>query len=145
MEDSNPELEYFRKQWKEEVTRRTTITTQSLPGPSTQVAGTSHSSRRPPRPQNIYEAPKTADDDSTVEPQILHFDGPSGNPEAVVDDDFHPHGKKNGINEPQSALEHYEKAVEREGQGSLGDSLDLYRKAFRVSLVLTELTLQSFC
>jgi len=36
--------------------------------------------------------------------------------------------------EPRSALEHYEKAVERESQGSLGDSLNLYRKAFKVWL-----------
>ena len=37
-----------------------------------------------------------------------------------------------GEREPESALEHYEKAVERETQGQLGDSLDLYRKAFKV-------------
>ena len=36
--------------------------------------------------------------------------------------------------EPQSALEHYEKAVERESQGNLGDSLSHYRKAYRVLL-----------
>jgi len=34
--------------------------------------------------------------------------------------------------EPVSALDHYEKAVEREVAGKLGDSLNLYRKAFRV-------------
>lgn len=33
---------------------------------------------------------------------------------------------------PESALEHYERAVEKETQGSLGESLSLYRKAFRV-------------
>lgn len=38
--------------------------------------------------------------------------------------------------EPESALEHYEKAVERESQGNLGDSLNLYRKAFRVCTYL---------
>ena len=36
--------------------------------------------------------------------------------------------------EPASALDYYEKAVEREGAGKLGDSLKLYRKAFRVGL-----------
>jgi F-box protein 9 len=34
--------------------------------------------------------------------------------------------------EPTSALEHYEKAVEREDQGRQGESLSLYRKAFKV-------------
>ncbi|KAI9648102.1 hypothetical protein NHQ30_002731 [Ciborinia camelliae] len=131
MDDSNPELETFRKQWKEEVTRRTN-TTQSLPSPDTPVAGPSNLSQRPPRPKNIYEIPKTADEDKTDEPQSLHFDGPSGTAEEIDNDDIYPYGKKIGLKEPQSALEHYEKAVEREGQGSLGESLDLYRKAFRL-------------
>ncbi|CAK7220759.1 hypothetical protein SCUCBS95973_004271 [Sporothrix curviconia] len=34
--------------------------------------------------------------------------------------------------EPKSALEHYEKAVEKEAMGSLGDSLKHYRTAFRM-------------
>lgn len=34
--------------------------------------------------------------------------------------------------DPHSALEHYEKAVEKESQGNLGDSLELYRKGYRV-------------
>lgn len=33
---------------------------------------------------------------------------------------------------PRSALEHYEKAVEKETEGDLGESLKLYRKAFRM-------------
>ena len=41
-------------------------------------------------------------------------------------------GESSSSRQPQTALEHYEKAVEREGQGSLGDSLNLYRKAFRM-------------
>lgn len=36
------------------------------------------------------------------------------------------------IKDPVTALDHYEKAVEREAAGSLGDSLKLYRKAFRM-------------
>ena len=34
--------------------------------------------------------------------------------------------------EPTSALEHYERAVEKESQGSLGDSLAHYRKAYKL-------------
>ncbi len=41
---------------------------------------------------------------------------------------------EDGTAEPVSALEHYEKAVEREAAGSLGAALGLYRKAFRVSI-----------
>ncbi|ESZ96969.1 hypothetical protein SBOR_2651 [Sclerotinia borealis F-4128] len=133
MEDSNPELETFRKQWQEEVTRRANVAqSQSLPGQNIQVAGPSNLSPSPPRPKNTYDASKTTDEDDAVETQPLHFDSPSGAPGGVEDDGIHRHGKKNGISEPQTALEHYEKAVEREVQGSLGDSLDLYRKAFRL-------------
>ena len=39
---------------------------------------------------------------------------------------------------PVSALDHYEKAVEREAAGNLGDSLHLYRKAFRVRVKSSE-------
>jgi F-box protein 9 len=42
----------------------------------------------------------------------------------------HPESSQQG--DPVSALDHYEKAVEREAVGNLGDSLQLYRKAFRV-------------
>ena len=38
--------------------------------------------------------------------------------------------------EPRSALEHYERAVEKEDQGNLGDSLSHYRKAYRVRVVI---------
>jgi F-box protein 9 len=33
---------------------------------------------------------------------------------------------------PTSALEHFEQAVSKEAQGMLGESLDLYRKAYKV-------------
>ena len=39
--------------------------------------------------------------------------------------------------EPSSALEHYEHAVEKETQGQLGDSIRHYRKAFKVRSLTT--------
>lgn len=44
--------------------------------------------------------------------------------------------KNKEIGEPVTALDHYERAVEKESQGSLGDSLMLYRKAFRVRSIM---------
>jgi F-box protein 9 len=35
--------------------------------------------------------------------------------------------------EPSSALELFEQAVKKEAQGNLGDSLSLYRKAYKVT------------
>ena len=37
------------------------------------------------------------------------------------------------VEDAHSALEHYERAVEKESLGSLGESVDLYRKAFKVT------------
>ena len=44
------------------------------------------------------------------------------------------HERAKLFQEPSSALEHYEKAVEKETHGQLGDSLKHYRKAFKVGL-----------
>jgi F-box protein 9 len=38
--------------------------------------------------------------------------------------------------EPRSALEHFERAVEKEAEGNLGDSLHHYRKAYRVRILI---------
>jgi F-box protein 9 len=131
MEDSNPELESFRQQWKAEVTARVTNAGGGS-RPAQSSAGPSKASRRPPPAQRIAEdkASKAPDeDDDHVQPQVFsRLDAPS----ALVAEDGE--GFKTASREPRSALEHYEKAVERESQGSLGDSLDLYRKAYKVSL-----------
>ena len=120
MEEPNPELETFRQQWRAEVSARA----QAEPNKATKPKAT----RRPPPitslSSNIALKPVKEDEDH-VEPQkTFSLDGPSSPEE---------HARSSSSKEPQSALDHYEKAVERESQGSLGESLDLYRKAFRVS------------
>lgn len=120
MEESNPELESFRQQWRAEVSARSQVDR-----PKTKP------SKRPPpiaslSSTNVLKPPRG---DEEVEASSFAIDGPSnGN---------HAEGSKAG-RDPQSALEHYEKAVERENEGSLGDSLNLYRKAFRVGGVQYE-------
>jgi F-box protein 9 len=134
MDDSNPELESFRQQWRAEVTARSKVddskghrknsfsqaSKRKQPGPSRLAAGTA-----------TVEHDEEEDDAGSTAP-VKGLDsgtnGPSTNTEDIV-------GFGNGatIREPRSALEHYERAVERESQGSLGDSLNLYRKAFKVS------------
>lgn len=127
MEESNPELESFRQQWRAEVSARggnkkaeTSSRTKHLRKPAFErLASTSI----------IEPTDEEEGDDHATEPQIYQsLAGPSRS------DSFSADKSKAGIKrEPSSALEHYEKAVEKETQGSLGDSLDLYRKAFRVS------------
>lgn len=126
MEESNTELEHFRQQWRAEVTARS----QSDGNKSAQ----SKAPRRPP-PISSLSAKKVSGivkeaDDDVEPPKIFGLDG------ARDVERQYAESSKSGAKEPQSALEHYEKAVEREAQGSLGDSLTLYRKAFKVCLKL---------
>jgi F-box protein 9 len=121
MEELNPELEDFRQQWRAEVTARS----QSDGNKS----GSSKVARRLPPTSSLSAkrlGPLKEAEDEVEPPKIPGLDG--------VRDVESQYGSSSraGGKEPQSALEHYEKAVERETQGSLGDSLDLYRKAFRV-------------
>lgn len=147
MEDNfNPELESFRRQWREEVSARakaqqgTHVKSHHAPNPavSEQNRGLppQHSATElneeeeeedeaeeaaPP----THGAPATSQDQSSggLENRMQSLDLSS------KDDDIF-------LREPQpqptSALEHFEEAVKNEAQGRLGASLDLYRKAYKV-------------
>lgn len=122
MEETNPELEAFRRQWREEVSAKA--------GSSKSTESTKAPRRPPPIPRSSTGKLSQGHDgqEDHVEPQEFPgLDAPRRRESDVAE-------SSKSSKEPQSALEHYEKAVERENQGSLGDSLSLYRKAFRVSL-----------
>ncbi|MCJ1360663.1 MAG: hypothetical protein MMC33_010672 [Icmadophila ericetorum] len=133
-EEVNPELERFRNQWREEVTARTkTASTRDVPKPQAVARRNSKpsSSTIPLLPEKIVVGGREEDQDD-YEAQghhdlenrdHLYRLGEEG-------EGIHPSNAK--LKEPRSALEHYEKAVERETEGSLGDSLKLYRKAYRL-------------
>ena len=135
MEESNAELESFRQTWKEEVSART-----NAEGKKASNAISSSSTRRPQHglqrgPERTVKQSEALEqseaEDETYDSHISRtLDGkngaPSGGDEEVFD-------SGSGPQEPQSAIEHYELAVEREAQGSLGDSLNHYRKAFKVN------------
>ncbi|MCJ1437955.1 hypothetical protein MMC27_007342 [Xylographa pallens] len=139
-DETNEELETFRRKWREEVTARTKAGSSNQhirPRPEAHRLSSAKSDqtiRAPPAPSIVYDS-KT---DAEVEAS-------GGNDPAAYQDledkeqrmrlgehgaGVHP--SNDHLNEPQSALEHYEKAVERENQGSLGDSLTHYRKAYRL-------------
>ena len=125
MEESNPELETFRQQWRAEVSARAQVD-------GNKASKSSKTPRRPPPITSLSSSiplKSVKEDEDPVEPQAFTgLDGPSSPEEHGGKSSWTTDGKV-----PQSALDHYEKAVERESQGSLGDSLDLYRKAFRVN------------
>lgn len=139
-EEANLELEAFRKQWQEEVIARAKGSSSGNKndrayGSPKRGFGTTqaHQTRLPPASTGPNQFEEGA------------FDGPDRNEyHDLVDRDVGRRLREEGYgvlpsiheasHEPGSALEHYEKAVAMESQGNLGDSLKLYRKAYRVRL-----------
>lgn len=140
----NTELESFREQWRAEVRAK-------VPGTKTEAQrqqqsetdiGSLSVTKPTRRASKAAELPRSAGKKLVQHDEVedeyhrsQSFDEPA--PYSTVS---HGHnakgkGKEEAVErEPVSALEHYEKAVERELAGRLGDSLSLYRKAFRVHL-----------
>ncbi|KAF8475549.1 hypothetical protein BDZ91DRAFT_709893 [Kalaharituber pfeilii] len=137
--DDNTELELarFRSQWQQEVSQRARGQQQQQSKLSATAAGPSR--RRPSvltssRPSNFPHAvhARTA---STASPDG-DDDGDGAGPSmplGAVQRILAPEeasASKDSI--PTSAMEHFQKAIEKEAQGSLGDSLNLYRKAYKL-------------
>lgn len=131
MEENNPELETFRQQWRAEVTARTKqdeLKYEETEQFRSSAPSSSRILRKPlgsSLPDEIYKDDENDGDRSIGEVGLSKLESSAYN-------DIQGFSNKLGGQEPQSALEHYEKAVERESQGSLGDSVALYRKAFKV-------------
>lgn len=136
------ELESFRRKWREEVSARTTQGRSSaVPAKTANVTASSSKSHAPKS-----NAPGAA---SHTHAQQRHVDDEDDEDESVLHVFPDLGGKQHGRRldetsaqtaaalaaeeKPASALDHYERAVEKETQGSLGDSVSLYRKAFKVS------------
>lgn len=134
------ELENFRNEWRAEVSARAKGSSTSHRQLSNQAA--SSSSSKPPRrnePSHKRSIPSRShnqledEDDHHVQSQSFDEPGPGLSGGRTLDDD----GSKGAAatkaqKEPQSAIDFYEAAVEKETSGKLGDSLQLYRKAFRM-------------
>ena len=128
--DTAEELERFRQQWQEEVKSRSKGQASSFSSKTPtleQKQGGVGPSRAPLGPQRAQKESREIHDDWEYGYHDLDDKdeacrlGETGN-------GTHPSTRR----EPTSALEHYERAVERETEGSLGDSLSHYRKAYRV-------------
>lgn len=135
MDEPNPELESFRQQWRAEVSSRSKLD-DSKTNPKINRAQPAKTLRRLSELSRFSAEKSTKpeivdEEDNESIPAFQAFDSHATD-KSVDNDDIESYGNKTGCREPRSALEHYEKAVERESQGSLGDSLNLYRKAFKV-------------
>ena len=143
-QDTYGELERFRKQWREEVIAR------SKGGPSEQQSALK---------QHAEDVSSTLGEPVTRYPLVPPAASTRAGPTDKANQEEHDEDERSetrryqdleekdearrmetGPREPQSALEHYEKAVDRENEGNLGDSLTYYRKAYRVSPLVIPLT-----
>ena len=134
MED-NPELSEFRRQWREEVTRRVKSSSKE----SSQGLIQASSQQTPPSKQFVPPIRHPVADrreDGTIGDSSSghHYDEFVQRTSQLSLQSASVDGFEQSLRrEPKSALEHFERAIEKEAEGKLGDSLDHYRKAYRVS------------
>ena len=141
MEDSATALEQFRQQWKEEVDARakkskSRPTDASNNGRARRPSETTleRPLNRPPNRHPAADVKEDSEHDSAVEQSGGNSSDLNHRVEAlslrdVDEDEF---SIKPPVAEPETALEHFEKAIEREDAGKLGDSLAHYRKAYKL-------------
>lgn len=133
---TSSDLERFRQQWQQEVSARAQqrpsrddSTTHARTGPSTeQRQRAERPVNRPPGRHPLADEHDKEIIPDSAEQAVLVESFENLNVGDADADEF----SKLGRAEPTNALEHYERAVEKEGQGKLGDSLSHYRTAFRL-------------
>lgn len=132
MNSTEAELESFRQKWREEVNAKQKgkagPSQSNQASPSKTQASNSNAPEAPTHPTH-HRRDGSLEEVDEVEPHFYHDLGEKQHGRRL-DETATSHASSS--QEPKSALEHYERAVEKESQGSLGDSLNLYRKAFKV-------------
>lgn len=138
VQETMSELARFREQWLSEVAISKT----------TKAGGTLSSTATEKRPERRKDAVSSSLVESVasrskdvseypedvVEPRAYH-DLPDEEEKLKLEREGQDH-HRHLFQEPSSALEHYEHAVEKETRGQLGDSIKHYRKAFKVCCLL---------
>ncbi|KAF2018393.1 hypothetical protein BU24DRAFT_343096 [Aaosphaeria arxii CBS 175.79] len=139
--NTEAELESFRQKWREEVSAKSKD--KSAAGPSAATtskhshassskthAHKGHSHSHSHTHEHSHARHRSIEEIDEVEPHVYPDLGDKQHGRRL--DETSAPSASSSSKEPRSALEHYEKAVEKESQGSLGDSLNLYRKAFKL-------------
>jgi F-box protein 9 len=135
---SNSELESFRQQWLSDLQSRK----ESVSSASHEAGASSSSSAAvppvasrqrkhtgPSSPTTKKILPAIEDDEYYLHGQTFDTLPPPSSGGHLLSDAPGKHDEKPLV----SALDHYEKAMEKEAQGNMGESLRLYRQAYRVS------------
>ena len=136
-EETNPELATFRKEWQDEVTARAKASTSRTkspgPRPSSKQGRETKGLVQTLSPVTHLRSDKEDDESHDEIYNGTYHDLENKNERRRLGEDgLGTHLDNVAIRAPGSALEHYEQAVERESQGNLGESVKLYRKAYRV-------------
>ena len=139
-------MEAFRQQWRQEVSARTQGQEKELQNDSISVnttgllKGGRQKSRA--RRQSTTKPPSTAivrdDHEDTADGGAFHDLENLDDQRRLGkgEEKINRPGPNAGAQKSLSALDHFETALEKESQGSLGDSLSHYRKAYRVRRIL---------
>ncbi|KAI6086674.1 hypothetical protein F4821DRAFT_237730 [Hypoxylon rubiginosum] len=142
-EQIQSELENFREQWRAEVSARSRTTAGSQQQRSNAArAGPSASSDKPSRRDEFAHrkagsriVPQPEEEEEYIQAQSFDEPDASSSSRAAGSQKLGRQGDAPAAKDeeqPQTALVLYEKAVEKETAGKLGDSLQLYRRAFRM-------------
>lgn len=138
MENPDSALEQFRQQWREEVSARAISSKKRQSesdgkvhhnGPSYPPRGFKPSLSSPGSTPGKVESREERGNGSHAE-QRWQLAAGLDRLSVGGETDEQPSGT--APTEPESALEHYERAVEKENEGNLGASLSHYRKAYRL-------------
>ena len=131
--DPEAELERFREQWRAEVARnkrpQDLLRVKTSENQTQYKDGLSAPPTTGPSTARKKDVQRFSEE---VEPKAYH-DLPDKEELLKLGVEGQSHDRKTN-EEPSSALEHYERAVEKETQGHLGDSIKHYRKAYKVRI-----------
>ncbi|KAI4655954.1 hypothetical protein J4E93_000670 [Alternaria ventricosa] len=137
--NTEAELESFRQKWREEVTARAKGKAPASSASAKPTATSSSTGKPHPSKSNAQDAQHhtrarslSLEGGDEVNSYTYHNLGEKQHGRRLDETSAQTAAAIAEEAEPRSALEHYEKAVEKESQGSLGDSVDLYRKAFKL-------------
>ncbi|KAF3004968.1 hypothetical protein E8E13_008023 [Curvularia kusanoi] len=131
------ELESFRQRWREEVSARARGTAPASAVPAKTAApsaGRSHATKNPApdAASHSHARQRSLEEKDDIVPYAHEDLGEKQHGRRLDETSAQTAAIASASKEPKTALDHYEKAVERETQGNLGDSVRLYRKAFKL-------------
>lgn len=132
-DQTEEELDKFRQEWRAEVTAKTKPRAPNRPIASGSASASQKAigkSQKQPTASSSKQKAHDPHDGWDESGSNAYHDIEGRETGRRLNDD--PAQVEARLKEPQTALEHYEKAVEKERIGNLGDSVSLYRKAFRM-------------